>query len=137
MSLPVYSVPFILFTQVDQNTQFDVPPGYTAVIRQYSVWQDVGGWEFVLNIGLSSISYPVSIVGRNQTGVDTYVAGEGRWAVPGGGYIEIYVSHLGTSVAIYVGGYLLRDAGEQLALAPQRKAAGEGERLYLPFKMGE
>lgn len=106
---PVYSAQFILYTPTTPNLSFLVPDGFTAVIRQWSVSQEITDWLFQLKIGDASSATALIIVNENQAGVNTYLAGEGRWVVPGGGFMEVYLSSLGMVPHIYVGGYLLRN----------------------------
>lgn len=105
----VFSQPFIFYTAETPNSEFAVPTGYTAVIRQWSCSQDIGGWIFAVLIQLSEAAPAVHVVQVGQTGFVNYEAGECRFAVPGGGIISIALSEVGASPEIYVGGYLLRN----------------------------
>lgn len=104
---PVYSSPFIQYTDSTPNASFEVPDGFTAVIRQWSCYQDIGDYVFFVTIYDSVDAPGITVVAAEQEGLVNYVAGEGRWVVPGGGYIDIGFSTLGTAVQAYVGGYLL------------------------------
>lgn len=111
MSLrPVYSAAFIEYTSDAPNASFEVPPGYTAVIRQVSAAQNIGGWTFAVVIQNSEIAPELTVYEGAQDGAINYVAQEGRWVCPGGGIISVSLSSLGSSVSVYVGGYLLVDA---------------------------
>jgi len=106
---PVFSAPFVQYTPAAPNYDYLVPEGFTAVIRQISAAQDAGGWIFFVQIADSEVAPPLTIFVAEQLGVINYVAGTGRWVVPGGGVISTGFTSVGTNPFIYVGGYLLRD----------------------------
>lgn len=106
---PVYSGAFIQYTPSTPNTAFDVPEGFTAVIRQISAAQDIGGWILNVFIQDSEAAPGLVIAELGQVGSVNYAAQEGRWVCPGGGIISVSLTELGSDVAIYVGGYLLRN----------------------------
>jgi hypothetical protein len=104
---PVYSQAFIEYTPDTPNQNFLVPAGYTAVIRQVSCSQNIGGFIFYVNYQNDLTAPLVQIFQGAQDGVSNYVGAEGRWVVPGGGNIYAAVSELGSAISMYVGGYLL------------------------------
>lgn len=106
---PVFSQPFIEYISSEPNTSFAVPEGYTAVIRQVSGYQDVGGWILYVYGRNSLAADAIVLCQLAQVGDFNYAAQEGRWVVPGGGEIEITISSLGSGPCFYVGGYLLRN----------------------------
>lgn len=106
---PVFSAAFIQYTSAEPNGAFDVPAGFTAVIRQISAAQDIGGWILTVYIADVAGGPGLKIAEIGQTGSVNYVAQEGRWVVPGGGAIAMDLSSLGSDVHVYVGGYLLRN----------------------------
>jgi len=106
---PVFSQAFIEYTPLTPNQTFEVPSGFTAVIRQVSCYQDIGAYVFYVDIQNSSIAPFVTVFAGHQEGDVNYVAGEGRWVCPEGGIITAAVDTLGTQVSMYVGGYLLRN----------------------------
>jgi hypothetical protein len=106
---PVFSQAFIEYTHDTPNAQFEVPEGFTAVIRQWSVSQEISDWLFQVFINNDADAPNLVIVNENQAGINTYLAGEGRWVVPGGGLINIFLSSVGEVPCCYVGGYLLRN----------------------------
>lgn len=106
---PVFSAAFVQYTTATPNASFDVPAGFTAVIRQISAAQNIGGWILQVYIADAVGAPGIQIVEIGQVGDFNYVAQEGRWVVPGGGAIEIVLSELGSDTSVYVGGYLLRN----------------------------
>jgi len=104
---PVYSQPFVQYTPDTPNTSFLVPDGYTAIVRQWSVVQNVGGYDFNVDIQDSEAAPSLRIVQIIDVGINASYQGEGRWVVPPGGLITVGLSDVGSSVSIYVGGYLL------------------------------
>jgi hypothetical protein len=111
VSLPVWSTQFIVYTESTPNTQFDVPAGYTAVIRQLTFFASVAGmgWEFAIN---NTLGAPLCIIAGNaDLGLQVADQVEGRWVVPEGGTMELFFSGLSSGANFYAGGYLLPNAG--------------------------
>jgi hypothetical protein len=106
---PVFSQPFVQYTASTPNPSFEVPAGFTAVVRQISCSQEITDWLLNVSIQDSEAAPAMVIFSEHQAGIETYVAGQGRWVVPEGGIISIYLSSLGEVPAVYVGGYLLRN----------------------------
>jgi len=105
----VYSVGFVEYTHDTPNASYDVPDGFTAVIRQISGTQEVGTYDLAVIIQNSEAAPGLTIWQQTGIGALTYVAAEGRWVVPGGGIITIDASAVGSTPSFYVGGYLLRN----------------------------
>lgn len=106
---PVYSVPFIIYTPSTPNNTFEVPDGFTAVVRDMEAALDIGEAVIQLGFQLSGIApvcYPVIL---QPEGIYGYQQWQGRIVVPAGGFVEFSASSLGDSPYIYVGGYLLRN----------------------------
>lgn len=106
---PVYSTPFIQYTAETPNASFLVPEGYTAIIRQWSCAQDIGGWEFYLAMRDSDAAPALTIALAYQAGEVNYQSGSGRWVLNAGGTVFCGVTSLGTTPSFYVGGYLLQN----------------------------
>lgn len=106
---PVYSAAFIEYSAATPNESFDVPAGFTAVIREFTTYDEAGGfitWCYIQN----SAAAPGFVVASLQgVGVAQYDHWQGRIVVPGGGIISINASVLGNDGQIYVGGYLIRN----------------------------
>lgn len=107
MASPVYSQAFILYTASTPNNSFEVPGGYTAVIRQISVASDISAWYTEVFIQDSMEAPALSIWLAYQAGTANYVSTEGRWVCPPGGIISLIMSDFGSVPSCYVGGYLL------------------------------
>lgn len=104
---PVYSAPFILYTPETPNTEFLVPEGYTAVIRQISATQDVVGFQLQVIINNVVAGAPVFICNAVSDGLYNEVQRQGHWVAPSGYLISMGLSSIGSGVSVYVGGYLL------------------------------
>lgn len=105
----VFSVPFIIYTPETPNTSFAVPEGFTAVVREMDVAQNVGDYHAALGIGLDEAAPAAYVVSATVIGETNWVQWKGRIVVPGGGFIYFGLDTIGSSVAAYVGGYLLRN----------------------------
>jgi hypothetical protein len=105
----VYSQPFLQYGSGGGSLDYEVPEGFIAVIRQFSVYNDIGGNDVSLGIRDSPEAPYCFITGVVDFGVGNFYSEEGRWVVPGGGEIQAFVESLGTSTSVYVGGYLLVD----------------------------
>lgn len=103
----VYSTPFIQYTDATPNDAYQVPPNFTAVIRQISVLQTAGAFSWFVYIGDSSEAVGLKIASGESAGFYNSDAAEGRWVVPENGYITINVSTVLSGLNLYVGGYLL------------------------------
>lgn len=106
---PVFSAPLIEYTPSTPNTQFEVPPGFTAVVRQVSCFQDIGGWILTILFQDSMAAPALTVVQLGASVFLNYAAQEGRWVIGEGGIITASLDSLGSATSIYVGGYLLRN----------------------------
>lgn len=106
---PVFSQAFVQYTASTPNASFEVPAGFTAVVRQVSGWQDVGGYVLQLLFQDSEAAPSLTVASIEADGVANYAATEGRWALDEGGIMTIQASTLGATSSFYVGGYLLRN----------------------------
>jgi hypothetical protein len=106
---PVFSSALVQYTASTPNAQFEVPSGFTAVVRQISVVQDVGGYDAGVYIQ-DSAEAPGLLIAQ-AIGVDIYEVWqqEGRWVVTEGGFVTLSLSTVGSQAYGYVGGYLLRN----------------------------
>jgi len=106
---PVFSQGFIYYTTATPNTQFAVPDGYTAVVRQISMNADLADALMQVYSQNDPDAYGVLLWQGAGAGVFLTVSAEGRWVVPGGGIITAEFTSIGDSPSAYVGGYLLRN----------------------------
>ncbi len=105
--LPVYSTPFIQYTDDTPTYVYDVPEGFTAVIRQISTTQTAGAYNWFCYIRDSPEAPGLTIASGESSGFYNQDQAEGRWVVPGGGQIIINLSEVLSGTSLYVGGYLL------------------------------
>jgi len=106
---PVFSAQFIVYTDSTPNTEYEVPAGFTAVVRQLSFFSSVSaaGWEFAIN---NTLGAPLCVIaGNSELGVLVFDNIEGRWVVPETGTMELFFSGPSSGVSFYAGGYLLRN----------------------------
>jgi len=106
---PVYSVPFIQYGPETPNTTYEVPAGFTAVVRQISGVQNIGGFILWLEIQDSEAAPAVIVYGEGQAGDFNTVQAQGRWVAPQGSIITLYFSETGSAFYAYAGGYLIRN----------------------------
>jgi hypothetical protein len=106
---PVFSQGFIYYTDSSPNTAFQVPEGFTAVVRECDVLTTAGDTWASFNVQASDIAPVVGFALLNAVGLANSQHWEGRVVCPGGGTISIYQNTLGVGANIYVGGYLLRN----------------------------
>lgn len=107
---PVFSSGLIYYTGATPNTAFEVPAGFTAVVRDVSVYSGVGEVNLSLYVQLSDADPAVYVIGLNTTGANVSAHWEGRIVVGAGGTITIDIGELGYYDGAYVGGYLLRNS---------------------------
>lgn len=104
----IYSAPLLQYSAASPITEFEVPAGFVAVVRQISYCVTVSSSEFSVNFQDSIDAPAFAIDIRTISGTLTTEHYEGRWVCPEGGIISLYVSSIGSQPFVYVGGYLLR-----------------------------
>jgi hypothetical protein len=105
----VFSVPFIEYADSAPNYTFDVPEGFTAVIRDIHAFCQVGGVSYAVvtqNTGGAPLIYCHY---ATLTGLFSEDHWEGRHVVPGGGSATLEITSVDLLTTVYVGGYLLRN----------------------------
>jgi hypothetical protein len=105
-----FSRAFIVSSSAAPNWDFEVPPGYTAVIRQCTYYELAGVGVCNVIIQDSASAPQVTVCTLRQTGSAQLLAFDCRIVVPAGGFISIFPASLGTGPQVYVGGYLLADS---------------------------
>lgn len=106
---PVYSSAFIIYTSDTPNTEFLVPAGYTAVIRDVIWCQIAGTGVLYTRITGPGSGSPCNFLTAAATSVDATYQWTGR-VVAGPGYlIDFDLDAIGISDNVYVGGYLLKN----------------------------
>ena len=106
---PVYSQAFILYTDSTPNLSFDVPEGFTAVVRQITAYTSLGGLQVVAYVLPEGGPATAVFAANNLVGVNAAWAWEGRVVQEGPGTVGINVSSEALDSSVYVGGYLLRN----------------------------
>jgi len=106
---PVYSAQFILYTSVDPTTSYEIPSGFTAVVRDFTGYSDGGASLCQLLIQNDGSAPELVVAQLSFAGIAAYAQWQGRVVVPAGGFILIQPGALLVNPGFYVGGYLLRD----------------------------
>lgn len=106
---PVFSQGFIYYSSSTPNTEFDVPVGFTAVVREIDVYTEVGGIDANAAVRSSPEAPWVYFAGLDGIAINGSAQWTGRVVVPGGGSIGLGVGQLGVNDTAYCGGYLLRN----------------------------
>lgn len=106
---PVFSVQFIVYTPAAPNESYEVPAGFTAVIREVDLYQEAGASTVVVSAQDSDSAPVATFAALSLTGTIDSDQWTGRVVVPAGGIISIYPVSIGTGATVYVGGYLLRN----------------------------
>lgn len=105
----IYSQGFVYYVDSSPNTDFEVPAGFTAVVREFDCTVGLASSVFSLNVQQSATAPAIGIVifhllGELQSGQWT-----GRVVVNEGGFISLFQQTLGVDATAYIGGYLLRN----------------------------
>lgn len=106
---PVFSAQFVVHTGGDPYSPFEVPDGFTAVIREAAGFSGAGGFVAQVRIQNSLIAPGVKPISLGATGIPAWAQWQGRIVVPEGGQISVDVASFIDDPDFYVGGYLLRN----------------------------
>lgn len=106
---PVYSVPFIIYAPGAPNNSFEVPSGYTAVVREFDLYTELGGTQATCQLYNTVAPVYVNFAALLAVGAVTTAQWRGHVAVPGGYIIALNVDGLSTGDSAFVGGYLLQN----------------------------
>lgn len=106
---PVYSSQFVVRHGTDPLVPFVVPAGFTAVIRDFTVYSSVAGLVAQTLIQDSAEAPALVVAQLSGIGVAEYAQWTGRVVVPAPGIITNAITDVGDAASIYVGGYLLRN----------------------------
>lgn len=110
MPRPVYSQGFIYYSDATPNTSFEVPAGFTAVIRDFTLWTNLGASQAQIDIQNDEEAPIVRCAYLYTVGVTSYAQWTGRVVVPAMGLITLSINSADLESSMYVGGYLLRNA---------------------------
>lgn len=86
-----------------------MPAGFTAVIRDYTLYSSAGGAVSTCRIQNDDEAPVITFASLSAVGPGASDQWTGRIVVPEAGIISIFLSTVLTSAAVYVGGYLLRN----------------------------
>ena len=106
---PVFSAAFVIYTEDTPNDSFEVPSGFTAVIRDFDLsgnLADVGAQLYFKN---SEAAPACFFHAETSLVVSSGFQWRGRVVVPSGGICGFTLTSFGTSVCAYMGGYLIRN----------------------------
>lgn len=106
---PVFSVQLILYAASTPNTSFEVPAGYTAVVRDIQAYSEAGGTGVRAFLQSGGDGPPIYFATLNAIGLNVSAQWQGRVVAQAGDLLEIDVAELGAEDTVYVGGYLLRN----------------------------
>lgn len=106
---PVFSQDFINWTGSGTPSLFDVPGGFTAVVREFDIFTQLG--EVVAYLAKANGPGAEYVTFATLSAFAIYASAQwtGRVVVPGGGSIQLNTGALGDEDNAYVGGYLLRN----------------------------
>lgn len=106
---PVFSSQFIVYTDAAPITEYEVPAGFTAVIRDATFIATVAATLCQVSIQDSEAAPACTVISETLAGIETYSQWTGRIVVPAGGLINLVLGSLAAGVSAYVGGYSLRN----------------------------
>lgn len=106
---PIFSQGFIYFTDSTPNTSFEVPDGFTAVVRDVNAATSLGGVVMGVYVKLSEAAPAVIFAYSTALGEFATYQWQGRVVCPAGGIIGLDGAAVGYGLGVYVGGYLLRN----------------------------
>lgn len=106
---PVYSTQFVVRHSTDPLVPFVVPDGFTAVIRDFTVYSAAGGLVAQTLIQDSAEAPALVVAQVGELDVAAYGQWTGRVVLPAPGIITNALVEAGAPASIYVGGYLLRN----------------------------
>lgn len=106
---PVFSTQFIVYVDAAPNLSYEVPAGFTAVVRDVTFYATIAGTLCQVTIQDSGAAPVVTVVSEELAGLGAYEQWTGRVVVPEGGFIGLVLGSLAAGINAYVGGYLLRN----------------------------
>jgi len=106
---PVFSSQFIVYTSETPNLSYLVPTGFTAVVRDMEVTQNIGSFFTTVGFQNSPEAPECYCVTVEAVGAANSASWHGRIVVPAGGLVLVNFSEVGDFPFCYVGGYLLRN----------------------------
>jgi hypothetical protein len=105
---PAYSKPFIYYTDSTPNTEFDVPMGFVAVLRDFTAYASAAATICQILAQGSSEADTIAVAQLELAAIAAYGQWTGRVVLPYPGIFTFVAGGLSTGVQAYAGGYLLR-----------------------------
>jgi hypothetical protein len=106
---PVFSQGFIYWSDSTPNDAFEVPAGFTAVVRDFTAVTLLGDVLIGMFVQQSASAPSIPIAYSSVLGAAQSYQWQGRVVVDAGGFVTIAGAALGYELGVYVGGYLLRN----------------------------
>lgn len=106
---PVFSSQLLLWTSSTPNLSFEVPAGFTAVVRDVQAYSLAGGTGLRVFLQSGGVGPPVYVASLQAIGENVSAQWQGRVVAYAGDTINLDVAELGADDTVYVGGYLLRN----------------------------
>jgi len=106
---PVFSAQFIVYTDAAPILAYEVPSGFTAVVRDFSLYTEAGGVVGQLLLADAAGSPECVVASIGALGVAAYGQWQGRIVAPGGAFLTLSLTSEDLGTSAYVGGYLLRN----------------------------
>jgi len=106
---PIFSAQFIVYTDSTPNVSYEVPAGFTAVLRDFTAAWTIAGTFFQVGIQNDEEAPECIVAQIEAVGAVGYEQWTGRVVVPSGGFITIEIGEAASGLSFYVGGYLLRN----------------------------
>ena len=105
MARAVYSQAFVLYSEDTPNDTFDVPEGFSIVVRQASVVTTIGITVVTINVADGPGAEYIAVAALKTAGAFSDDERQGRWCASEGGSVKIFQQTLGVGAYVYVGGY--------------------------------
>lgn len=99
----------MLYNSETPNSSFEVPAGFTAVVREIDLYAELGGEGMQAFLQGPGASIGIGFAALQALGANTSVHWEGRVVAPENYLIAFNIAGVGLYSSAYVGGYLLRN----------------------------
>lgn len=103
-----FSTAFLYYTDSTPNTEFAVPEGFVAVLRDFTGYTTAGGAIMQVLAQGDSSAPTIAVAQIFASGAPGYEQWTGRVVLPYPGIFSLFFSAVGAGPQVYAGGYLLR-----------------------------
>jgi hypothetical protein len=107
---PVYSTAFIEHTSTTPNTEFEVPAGFTAILRDVILYTEVGDEDASVGYYTATSGERIVVCALQALAINGTAEWQGRAVVTEGETILLIADGLALYSSVYVGGYLLQNS---------------------------